>query len=68
VAKEEPRKASLEEARTDQFGIGATTDGLAIFTPDEAKKLIAERDANEASDVFDIGDLDGLDTVFSKKP
>ena len=66
----EPKTSSLEETRNDQFGIGTTTDGsgLAIFTPEEARKRIAERDADEASDNLDIGDLDGLDSVFSKRP
>ena len=34
---------------------------------EEAWKRIAERDADEASDNLDIGDLDGLDSIFSKK-
>lgn len=54
--------------QADEFGIGSRSDGtLAIFTPEEASKLVAERDAEEGSDSDDISDLDDLDKLFSKK-
>lgn len=68
MTKKESEK--MEEGRADKFGIGITTDGtgLAIFSPEEAKKRIAARDEDEATGSdLDIGDLDSLDSVFSKK-
>jgi hypothetical protein len=56
--------------KPDPFGVGMLDDGsLASYSPEEARKLIAQRDADEASEGADedIGDLSGFDKFFKKK-
>lgn len=53
-----------------EFGMGQLADGsIPVYTPQQAKKLMEQRDAEEANDegADDISDLDSLDKIFDKK-
>lgn len=46
----------------DNWGVGQMADGkVPVYTPEQARQMIAERDADEVStDISDIDDYDGI--------